>query len=239
MTRRHVRAAIPPPFPPSPPSPLLPILPPVGSIEVSGPVLHTLSLNGCSSLTVSGRGSGNGAGNRRVVRGQSVATATSTSTSTSTPPPPHTQDVSRSLRRGSLERLRVAQFNGCRSLPEPALHRLVDHSRDLRRLHIQGACMGSSGGGAGGTGGAGGQEQLLKMKAKGGKRHKGGTYKEDARTRVRTKTTAGLQKVSWREAVEGPGRARNSDHHSPSQLGQKRTELVVVRNNKDLKSLPK
>lgn len=68
----------------------------------------------------------------------------------------------------------MAQFNGCRSLPEPALHRLVDHSRDLRRLHIQGACTGVGGGGAGGTGGAGGQEQQLKMKMKGGKRHKHG-----------------------------------------------------------------
>ena len=76
----------------APPTPL-----PVESVEVAGPVLHTLSLNGCASLA----------------------------------------DVSRSLRRGSCERLRVAQFNGCRSLPEPALHRLVDHSRDLRRLHIQ------------------------------------------------------------------------------------------------------
>ena len=54
------------------------------------------------------------------------------------------------------------------------------------------------------------------MKLKGGKRHKHGTYKEDSRTRVRTKTTSGLQK-----------------------LGQKRTDLVVVRNQKDLKGLPR
>ena len=68
------------------------------------------------------------------------------------------------------------------------MHRAVDHCRDLRLLSIIGACAAGAGSAA--------QDQQLKMQLKSNRRHKHGTYKEDSRTRVRTKTTSGLKALT-------------------------------------------
>ena len=155
--------------------------------------LHSLTVNFCAALEKIGP-----LGERDGRFLTSVNTASRILSSTD----------SRDDRKKSLpfERLRFAEFNGARSLPESFLHRFVDHCRELRRLSIIGACEGA------GNSNQRVMDQKLKANLKGkGRRHKNGNSKEVG-TRARAKTANGLK-----------------------ALGEKRPgTLTVIRSKKDL-----